>query len=115
MRKVIDFLRKQREQLNYSQDYVAHQLGVSTSSVSRWETGQSEPLMSKLKQYSKLLGLKDTDLYAILASEENSAPAPIAELRLSIFTEEAYTIIMKAIAEQGLAVSVESKCLNKWT
>lgn len=115
MRKVIDFLRKQREQLNYPQDYVAHQLGVSSSSVSRWETGQSEPLMSKLKQYSKLLGLKDTDLYAILASEENSTPFPIAELRLSIFTKEAYTVIMKAIAEQGLAVSVESKCLNKWT
>lgn len=115
MRKFIDFLRKQREQLNYSQEYIAHQLGVSPSSVSRWETSQSEPSMSKLKQYAKLLGLKDTVLCAVLASEESGAPLPIAEIRLSVFTKEAYTIIMKAIAEQGVAVSVESKCLHKWT
>lgn len=115
MRKLIDFLRERREQLNYSQEYIAHQLGVSSSSVSRWETGQCEISMSKLKQYAKLLGLQDSDLYAVLASEESDAPLPIAEIRLSVFTKEAYATIMKAIAEQSVAVFVESKCLRKWT
>ena len=39
-------IRKKREELKLSQEYVAEKLGVSRQAVSKWETGQSEPTAS---------------------------------------------------------------------
>lgn len=115
MRKLIDFLRKRREQLNYTQEYIAHRMGVTSSTISRWENGQTSPSFSQLEVYAKEVGLEANDMFAILANEDNEDPLPIAEIHLSIFSKDAYTTLMKAIAEQGVAVSVISKILRKWT
>lgn len=115
MRKLIDFLRKRREQLNYTQEYIAHRLGVTSSSISRWENGQTSPSFSQLEGYAYEVGLEENEMFAILANEDNQAPLPIAEIHLSVFSKDAYEAVMKAIAEQGVAVSVVSKCLRKWT
>ena len=37
-------IRNRREKLKLSQGYVAEQIGVSRQAVSKWETGQSEPI-----------------------------------------------------------------------
>lgn len=115
MRKLIGFLRKRREQLNYTQEYIAHRLGVTSSSISRWENGQASPNFSRLELYAHEVGLEENEMFAILASEDNVPPLPIAEIHLSVFSKDAYAAVMKAIAEQGVAVSVESKRLRKWT
>lgn len=41
-------IKKKRQQMKLSQEYVAERLGVSRQAVSKWETNQSEPSMKNL-------------------------------------------------------------------
>lgn len=56
-----EHIKKRREELKLSQEYVAEQLGVSRQAVSKWETGQSEPTASNL--------IKLADIFEISLSE----------------------------------------------
>ena len=48
-------IRRRREELRLSQEYVAERLGVSRQAVSKWETGQSEPTAGNLVQLAEVL------------------------------------------------------------
>lgn len=115
MSKLGDFLREERLKLNYTQEYVAGKLGVSSSSVSRWENGEVQPSFARLERYAELFGFSAGIPYAICASEEIEEPRPIAGIKLEVYSEEAYDAIMKVVGDLGVDVTIESKRLRKWT
>ena len=69
--KNIRYLRKKK---NLSQDQIAEQLGYkSYTTIQKWETGISEPPISKLRALSELLGVDINDLASKdLAAEDDS-------------------------------------------
>ena len=44
-------IRIARKQINYSQEEIAHQLGVSFATVNRWESGKTKPSKLALKAF----------------------------------------------------------------
>ncbi len=57
-------LKRQREERNYSQEYVAEQLNVSPSTVSRIESDASNMKLRIIEEYCKVLGMPIVDLFA---------------------------------------------------
>ena len=55
-------IKKRREELKLSQEYVAEQLGVSRQAVSKWETGQSEPTASNLIRLAEVFEISLSEL-----------------------------------------------------
>lgn len=55
-------IKRRREELKLSQEYIAEQLGVSRQAISKWETGQSEPTVSNLIQLAEVLELNLSEL-----------------------------------------------------
>ncbi len=50
-------LKDHRTRCKLTQEYVAEAVGVSRQSVSKWETGESEPTMSNLTLLAKVYGV----------------------------------------------------------
>ena len=71
-------IKKRREELKLSQEYVAEQLGVSRQAVSKWETGASEPNASNLAELAALLEINLSELVGAKNEplQENSAKTP---------------------------------------
>ena len=63
-------LKKQREKRNYSQEYVAEQLHVSPSTVSRIESDASNMKLCIIEEYCKVLGMPIADLFAEDATQQ---------------------------------------------
>ncbi len=60
-----------RQQLGFSQEELAHKLGVSFTSVNRWENGQTKP--SKLaKKQIDLLSKKTEKLKDLIGAENGN-------------------------------------------
>ena len=57
MEKLLELLRATRLKNGISQDYLAVKRGVSSSSVSRWESKGNFPSADKLFEYAELLGV----------------------------------------------------------
>lgn len=73
--KTIGFRVKQaREFRNLTQDELAERLDVSTSFVSRLETGKCMPSISRLYRISVVLNISFQDLVCDLFTSEDSAP-----------------------------------------
>lgn len=115
MSELGDFIRKERHKFNYTQEYVTEKLGVSSSSVCRWENGRVQPSFVRLERYAELFGFSSGIPYAICASEGIEEPRPIAEIKLEVYSKEAYDAIMKVVGDHGVDVTIESKRLRKWT
>ena len=47
-----ELIKHVRSQLNLTQEELAHELGVSFSTVNRWENGQTKPIKIALKQFT---------------------------------------------------------------
>jgi putative transcriptional regulator len=45
-------IKQVRRQLNLTQEELAHELGVSFSTINRWENGQTKPIKIALKQFT---------------------------------------------------------------
>ena len=60
-----------RKKLGYSQETLAQELGVSRQAVSKWETGESEPEIEKVKRLAEVFHVT-TDW--LLSEEETEAP-----------------------------------------
>lgn len=45
----------------FSQEYVARRLEISLNTVRNWETGKTEPTLSKLKQLAELYDMTTPD------------------------------------------------------
>lgn len=64
MRKVLpDRIRWFRNELGYSQEYLAELCGVDASCVSRWESGKWSPSASNALLLAKALKVSVQDLY----------------------------------------------------
>lgn len=55
-------IRKRREELKLSQEYVAERLGVSRQAISKWEKGQSEPTANNLIQLANIFEISLSEL-----------------------------------------------------
>lgn len=77
-------IKKRREELKLSQEYVAEQLGVSRQAVSKWETGQSEPTASNLIQLAEIFKVNLSELVGSCESSENRAVSRIKQHRKKI-------------------------------
>jgi len=55
--KLSDRIKDERNKLNLSQDALANELHVSRQAISKWETGQSYPVLEKLIQLSDIFGI----------------------------------------------------------
>lgn len=66
-------IKKRREELKLSQEYVAEQLGVSRQAVSKWETGQSEPTASNLIQLTEVFEMNLSELVDLHKNEKGQS------------------------------------------
>ena len=55
-------IKKLRELKNYTQDYMASQLGISQGAYSRMELGESEVPYRRLEKISEILEIKPEDI-----------------------------------------------------
>ena len=66
-----------RKKCGMSQDDLAAKMGVSRQAVSKWETGDSEPEISKLRLMSQVF---DVTADWLLSEEQPKDPEPAPEL-----------------------------------
>lgn len=83
--KLHDKIYNLRKKEGLSQEALAEKLGVSRQSVSKWETGEATPEVSKLLSLSKLFGVTTDYLLDDEAEEENEPEAPDIETPSSTF------------------------------
>ena len=57
-----EILKEHRVRCKMTQEFVAERLGVSRQSVSKWESGASDPSMSNLIALAKLYGVAVEDI-----------------------------------------------------
>lgn len=50
-------IKNKRKELNFTQEYLAKELGISRQAVSKWEKGLSEPSMDNLVRLSEIFGV----------------------------------------------------------
>ena len=79
--KIYEFRKKE----GLSQEALAEKLGVSRQSVSKWETGEATPEVSKLLAISKLFGVTTDYLLDDEAEEENKPEVSPFEMPSSSF------------------------------
>ena len=62
MKKLLEYLRSRRQDKGISQDYLAVKLGVSSSTISRWESKGKFPraTASKSEDFLEVVGLQTT-------------------------------------------------------
>ena len=60
--KLSEKILQSRKALGLSQEQLAERMGVSRQSVSKWETGQSDPELDKLISLSRLFGITTDEL-----------------------------------------------------
>ena len=106
-------IKELREEMNFSQDYIAKAVGTSQRNISRWEKGENEP------SYKQLIILADffncsidylvgrADDFGVVTIAPNSAEltedekAIIKKYRaLSLFQQEAIRIQLDAMSEK---------------
>lgn len=102
MKMAMNLLRSAREEKWYPQEYVAVKLGVSSSTISRWENGKGTPSFEETLQYADLLGLAREDILAALANRLPSKPTSIALIEVDVFSDDAYNRILNLIQDLGL-------------
>ncbi len=56
-------LKKLREKTGLTQKDIASALNIDTSTVTKWETGESRPRAEKLPEIARLLGCSVDDLF----------------------------------------------------
>lgn len=105
----IERLTELRLSHGYSQKYIAIELGVAQSIVSRWETGLSEPSKKNLNKLANLYGVS-TD-YLMGRSDETS-PAPSFDSGAALHTARiAHEYTLNGIA---LIAGVGPKTVAAW-
>ena len=68
MKKLLEHLRSTRQDKGISQDYLAVKLGVSSSTISRWESKGKFPSIDKLFEYASLLDFTFQEVLSFIAN-----------------------------------------------
>jgi len=84
-------IRKRRQQLKLSQEYVADQLGVSRQAVSKWEQGKTEPNANNLAELACLFEIPLSKLVDPEEETTEQAGKEILQKNLEVITVGAYT------------------------
>ena len=85
--KLHDKIYELRKKEGLSQEALAEKLGVSRQSVSKWETGEATPEVSKLLSLSKLFGVTTDYLLDDEAEEEKEVEMPSSSFEVTSVTE----------------------------
>lgn len=78
-------IKRRREELKLSQEYVADRLGVSRQAVSKWETGRAEPTAGNLIALAQVLEISLAELTQsgqVPRSAADKKPNPILRANL---------------------------------
>ena len=106
-------LRLARVRKGYSQEYLAGIMGVSSSRVSRWETGKTGMTLQQIHVFATKVGISPSKLFGFLARNGQTDPLPIAEIHLEVFTEEAFRRLSQLVSELGIEhVTIKTKRLR---
>ena len=105
-------LKLARVKKGYSQEYLAEVMGVSSSRVSRWETGMT---IQQIHSYAKSVGISSSKLFTTLARNGQMDPSPIAEVHIEVFTEEALKKLSQLVHDLGIEHATSStKRVTTW-
>lgn len=108
-------LRLARVKKGYSQEYLAEVMGVSSSRVSRWETGRTGMTIQQIHSYAKSVGISSSKLFTTLARNGQMDPSPIAEVHIEVFTEEALKKLSQLVHDLGIEHATSStKRVTTW-
>lgn len=101
MKQLHKTLKEKREHEGYSQEYIAEKLNVSSSTISRWETGAISMSVVQIYNYAKALDMDEGDLLASIARRRQEIPLPFVRLNIDVFDEEIYGRMMDLVKELG--------------
>ena len=101
--KLSEKILQSRKALGLSQEQLAEQMGVSRQSVSKWETGQSDPDLDKLISLSRSFGISTDELLGNTPEEPAAHTCPAenyvrANLLRRFFTLGWITVLVGTIA-----------------
>jgi transcriptional regulator with XRE-family HTH domain len=90
MQTVLSNIKKRRETLGFSQDYVAHELDISQAAYSKLESGKTEMSVS---QFLSLCRVLQEDFNALIQDETRTKQTPPSiEMRLNAIEKELNTL-----------------------
>ena len=101
MEKLLELLRATRLKNGISQDYLAVKLGVSSSSVSRWESKGNFPSVDKLFEYAELLGFTLQEVLALSANAPVEVPKPVGKIEISAYDKATFKRLVAQLLEEG--------------
>ena len=99
MKRLHKILKEKRELKGYSQEYIAGIMSVSTSTISRWESGEVAMTIAQVEDYAHALEMESYDLFAALANKDHKQLVPLVQVVLEVFSKDAYHRIMDIIKE----------------
>lgn len=82
--------KRLRQRKNISQKAVAEALCIAPQSVSKWERGECLPSLEFLPALARILSCRIAEFFIELATEEDHAPVPAAEILKVIPSVEEY-------------------------
>ena len=101
--KIGTFLKTLRKEKNLTQDQLAEQLGVSSRTVSRWETGMNMPDISLLLEIAELYGVTIPELIDGERKSENmNEEVKEVVSKMSNYAETEKTTIIKNVRTESL-------------
>ena len=98
MEKLLQILRENRLRKGLSQEYLAGKLGVSSSTISRWESKGNFPSMDKFVEYARYLELSFYDGLALLASERSK---PVGKIEISAYSKATFNRLIELLLKEG--------------
>lgn len=101
MKKISQKLRKLRDTKGYSQEYIAENMGVSPSTVSRIETDCSTAKMEQIQAYCNILDITLSELFACDVNEFKQRKLSFS-ISLDIDSKEDLNKIYEAIKLLGV-------------
>lgn len=99
MKLIYEIIKRRREELGYSLDYVSDKLAVSASTISRWENGLVDIRLNSLRRYLTILEWSIEDLFA-----QTAIKLPRVALKTFVvhaYTEEGYTQLLNLFCKAG--------------
>lgn len=89
-----------RKKAGLSQEALAEQMNVSRQAVSKWETGESEPELGKLRQLAAIFGVS-ADWLLSDQEEPETPPAQAAPPRKAGFLDSMPRFLVRAVKKFG--------------
>lgn len=92
MEKLLQILRENRLRKGLSQECLAGKLGVSSSTISRWESKGNFPSMDKFVEYARYLELSFYDV---------ERPKPVGKIEISAYSKATFNRLIELLLKEG--------------